>query len=198
MAAVIGNVNSRGIAGSILITGVQAALRCMVRGGIDLRHAITEVNRLFWEAGPERVYGTLLSARVNPWDHQLRYINAGHHTALIVRQCGRQHARQDYAIKHLEPNAAPLALRYGSSYRERSVPFNPGDVFITASEDIDRDAVLRAITDTRVRDWPAEIGEASRSGAARTVIIISWRHPENGHALELDHAPLELVSTTAA
>lgn len=173
--AVIGGIDSGGVAEPILTTGVQASLRCLVRQKVPLRDAVSEINRILWELAPESVNGTLLSARVDAESGKLRYINAGHHTAVVLRGSGR--------IDILEPNAPPLALNRNSCYREARLVFEPGDIFVTASGDIDLQSlnavIARTRSTSRVRDWPADIGEAFEQPGPRIVIVICYRDGES-------------------
>jgi serine phosphatase RsbU (regulator of sigma subunit) len=183
LATVIGNVDSGGIPGTILTTGLQVSLRCMVRQGVDLRNAVTEVNRILWELTPDAVHGTLLSARVNPSARSLRYINAGHHTAFVIHS-GR-------GVEYLEPNAAPLGLSRTSSYREHKIRFEPGDFFITATDDIECRDLGCIVT-------AAQTGEASTRTAARIVIVVSYRDPDEGPARCAIRIPAAPVLSVAA
>jgi serine phosphatase RsbU (regulator of sigma subunit) len=183
VAAVIGDVESSGVAGAILSTGLQSSLRCMVRQGVDLRDAVSEVNRILWELAPDAVCGTIFSARVNASENSLRYINAGHHTAFVIRRDGR--------VEYLEPNAPPLALSQGSCYREVRIRFEPGDLLISASDDID----------CRGRGSFVESGRIVESEAlvnARIVIAVSYRAPEEGPAQRMAKIPAAPVLRAAA
>lgn len=182
--AVIGGVELEGIAGSILVTGIQASLRCMVRRGVELPDAISEIDRILREMAPDAVHGTLLSARVDPAAHHLRYINAGHQTAIVMRR--------DHTVNYLEPNAAPLALSRASVYRERRIRFDPGDILVAGSREIDGEDVSRILAKMyapRLREWPAEIGETCQR-AAPVVIVVFWR--------ELDSMPAPTLAMATA
>lgn len=183
VAAVIGDVGSSGVAGTILSTGLQSSLRCMVRQGVELRDAVGEVNRILWELTPDAVYGTLFSARVNAAEHSLRYINAGHHTAFVIRRDGR--------TEYLEPNAPPLALSQGSCYREVRTRFDPGDLLIGASDDVDCRSVGRIVES-------GHIVESEALADARIVIVISYRDPEEGPARRIAGIPAQPVLRAAA
>ena len=183
VAAVVGDVDSRGVTGAILSTGLQSSLRSMVRQGVDLRDAVGEVNRILWELTPDAVYGTIFSARVNPSEHSLRYINAGHHTAFVVRRDGR--------VEYLEPNAPPLALSQRSSYREVRTRFDPGDLLISASDDIDCRNMGRLLD-------MGQIVESEAMTGARIVIVVSYRDPEEGPARRIARIPAQPVLRAAA
>jgi hypothetical protein len=183
VAAVVGDVDSRGVAGAILSTGLQSSLRCMVRQGVDLRDAVREINRILWELAPDAVYGTIFTARINASEHSLRYVNAGHHTAFVVRRDGR--------VEYLEPNAPPLALSQGSSYREVRIPFDPGDLLIGSSDDIDCRSMGRLLDG-------GQIVESEALAGARIVIVVSYRDPEDGPARLKVRIPSQPVLRAAA
>jgi hypothetical protein len=183
VAAVVGDVDISGVTGAILSTGLQSSLRCMVRQGVDLRDAVSEVNRILWELAPYAVYGTILSARINTSEHSLRYINAGHHTAFVVRRDG--------AVEYLEPNAPPLALNQGSSYREVRVGFHPGDLLISASDDIDCRGIGSLVEGGRIVESEALSG-------ARIVVVVSYRDPEEGPARRMARSPAQPALRAAA
>src|SRR5207249_8171666 len=66
---------------------------------------------------------------INPVIQQLRYINAGHEPALLVRKAsGRVH--------RLERTGAVLGLTRRDRYRERAVLMQPGDVLVIFSDGI--------------------------------------------------------------
>jgi hypothetical protein len=164
VAAVVGDVDSSGVAGTILSTGLQSSLRCMVRQGVDLRDAVSEVNRILSE-------------------HSLRYINAGHHTAFVIRRDGR--------VEYLEPNAPPLALSQGSCYREVRTRFDPGDLLISASDDVDCRSVGRIVEG-------GQIVESEALADARIVVVISYRDPEEGLARGMAKIPAQPALRAAA
>jgi hypothetical protein len=183
VAAVVGDVDSSGVAGTILSTGLQSSLRCMVRQGVDLRDAVSEVNRILWELAPDAVYGTIFSARVNASEHSLRYINAGHHTAFVIRRDGR--------VEYLEPNAPPLALSQGSCYREVRTRFDPGDLLISASDDVDCRSVGRIVEG-------GQIVESEALADARIVVVISYCDPGEGPARGMARIPAQPALRAAA
>ena len=171
---VIGAINIEGIAESILVTGVQASLRCLIRQKVAMPDAVTEINRILWELAPDSVQGALLSVRVDPKSRSLRFINAGYHTAIVLRRGN--------GVEYMEPTAPPLALSRKSSYREHRTSFCPGDVLIIANGDIPEEQLgamaSRAKSSARLRDWAAEIGEGI--GNSGVVMVISYREDEDG------------------
>jgi hypothetical protein len=174
LMAAIGNVSTEGSPGCILMTGLQACLRSLGGRGVELPDLIGEMNRMFWEIAPENTYATLFSARIDPGRERLHYVNAGHQTSLIVRDGGR--------IDRLEPNAAVLGLGRGSAYRQRTVPFGPGDTLIALSDGITEtacdSALIKMIRDcgASVLKLPARIiGLAAPRILDRTVVVAHFK-----------------------
>ena len=176
--------DSSGVAGTILSTGLQSSLRCMVRQGIDLPDAVGEINRVLWELAPDAVYGTMFSARANASEQTLRYINAGHHTAFVIRRYGR--------VDYLEPNGPPLALSPLSCYREVRIRFEPGDLLISSSDDIDCRDVASLVEGGQF------VGEDAALCGARIVIVVSYRDPEERPARRMARIPSGPVLRAAA
>jgi hypothetical protein len=183
VAVVVGDVGSKGVAGAILTAGLQSSLRCMIRQGVDLPDAVREANRILWELAPDAVYGTIFSVRINAAEHSLRYINAGHHTAFVFRREGK--------VDYLEPNAPPLALSQGSCYRELRARFGPGDLLVSASDDLDCMRLRRCVEGGHLADHEALAG-------ARIVIVVSYRDPEEGPARRAARIPPQPALRAAA
>jgi sigma-B regulation protein RsbU (phosphoserine phosphatase) len=72
-------------------------------------------------------YATLFYACVDSLRRELCYVNAGHEPALLLRK------RQSRAIT-LQSTGAILGLTHRSSYGQRTIPLEPGDVLAVFSE----------------------------------------------------------------
>jgi serine phosphatase RsbU (regulator of sigma subunit) len=176
----IGTLPMKGIAGPILMSGLQTTLHSLGTRGSDLPGMLAELNRIMWNIAPERTFATLFCARILPRDGLLHYVNAGHEAALLWRAGGR--------TERLEPHAPVLGLSRHSQFRRRTVRFEPGDALIALTEGSeagagslsggsahDRDA-------TRFRDLPGRIIEAAASlpglhNLDRTVVVVHRNHP---------------------
>jgi serine phosphatase RsbU (regulator of sigma subunit) len=166
LTAVIGSVTLTGTAGAILITGLQTCLRTLAGRGAELTDLAAEANRMLWGIAPENAYATLFSARFDRRRGQLDYTSAGHLASVIVRGDGR--------VARLEPNAAVLGLSRTSTFRPRTIAFEPGDTLIAASEGIAETLNYRELP-ARMID---EIDSAAGPGAVdRTMIVVRYRTP---------------------
>jgi sigma-B regulation protein RsbU (phosphoserine phosphatase) len=202
LIAAIGNVAAAGNPGCILMTALQACLRSLNHRGIELPDLFREVNLMFWEIAPENAHATLFAARVDPCSAQLHYVNAGHQTSLLVRQSGR--------LDRLEPNAAVLGLSRRSAYRQRTVPFGPGDTLIGLSDGIAEPARESAVVQMvqhdrgcRVRELPARIIDLVESIAAprildQTVVVVHFTCASDGGASSQLHERFAHPATAAA
>ncbi len=77
----------------------------------------------------DNCYAALFYASVDPLRRQLSYVNAGHEPALLLRK------RQNRAI-FLESTGAILGLTSRSSYGQRTIPLEPGDLLAVFSDSI--------------------------------------------------------------
>jgi len=114
---------------SLLASGLQALL-CGLSTPAAVRPAsiAAALNRSVCGAGDDS-YATLFYAWVDSLRRELCYVNAGHEPALLLR---KRHSR---AIA-LESTGAVLGLTHRSSYGQRTIPLEPGDVLAVFSEGI--------------------------------------------------------------
>ena len=87
------------------------------------------VNRAICAAPGDNSYATVFFASVDPLQRQLCYVNAGHEPALLFRK------RHNRAIL-LESTGAILGLSDRSSYGQRTIPLEPGDLLAVFSDSV--------------------------------------------------------------
>ena len=174
----IGTVAARGIAGGIMLGGALASVRTLSRPGESLLRIAMELNRTLWEMSPEDSFTSLLCAQINPSRQCLRYINAGHEPALLLRRGSDQ-------VDRLESTGAVLGLCRRGSYRELTVGFEPGDIFAAFTEGVAESMgpngvvhVLRDGPDAGVAEMAASVLDAAQSGADRTIVLVRSNQAE--------------------
>jgi hypothetical protein len=115
---------------SALASGLQTLL-CGLSAPAVVRPAsiAAALNRSVCGAAGDDSYATLFYAWVDSLRRELCYVNAGHEPALLLRK------RQSRAIA-LESTGAVLGLTHRSSYGQRTIPLEPGDVLAVFSEGI--------------------------------------------------------------
>jgi phosphoserine phosphatase RsbU/P len=82
----IADVAGKGIAAALLMSTVQASLRCqMISANRSLADVVSSMNRLLQRSTGERDYATFFLAEFNRATSALTYVNAGHNPPMLVR-----------------------------------------------------------------------------------------------------------------
>jgi sigma-B regulation protein RsbU (phosphoserine phosphatase) len=97
----LGDVSGKGVAASLLMAHLNAALRGFARSGWSPQKAIEEANRLLAGSTLASHYATLVCGRAAP-NGQVELVNAGHCSPMIVRSNG--------SVEALETSGLPLGL----------------------------------------------------------------------------------------
>jgi sigma-B regulation protein RsbU (phosphoserine phosphatase) len=167
----IGNVAPYGIPGSLMLGSAIASIRALAGRDAALSEITAELNRLLWELSPENAYSSSFCAGIDPAKRQLRYVNAGHEPALLLRlRTGR--------VERLESTGAILGLTRRSAYRERTLSFEPGDLLLAfsdgVSESVAHEQLLRLLREARdfsVQELTDQLLRAP-AGHDRTVVAV--------------------------
>jgi sigma-B regulation protein RsbU (phosphoserine phosphatase) len=128
LAVCMGAASVHGNDSSLMVAGLETLL-CGLSAHARFRPAsiARELNRSVCGAGGDGSYATLFFACVDSLRRELCYVNAGHEPALLLRK------RQSRAIA-LESTGAVLGLTQRSSYGQRTIPLEPGDLLAIFSE----------------------------------------------------------------
>jgi sigma-B regulation protein RsbU (phosphoserine phosphatase) len=82
----IADVAGKGIAAALLMSTVQASLRCQfISGTRSLVDIVSSMNRLLQRSSGEGSYATFFLAEFNELTRALTYVNAGHNPPMLVR-----------------------------------------------------------------------------------------------------------------
>jgi phosphoserine phosphatase RsbU/P len=126
----IGEISERSAGAPIIQSGLQAVLRSMsALVSADVAAVVRKLNQSVCDIAPQSIYATLFCAFVDPSRQQLCYVNAGHETALLFH-------RGSQRLRRLECSGAVLGLTTRSSYRQRMIPVEPGDVLVAFTDGI--------------------------------------------------------------
>ena len=122
----IADVAGKGIAAALLMSTVQASLRCqLVSENRSLAEVVSSMNRLLQRSTGDGGYATFFLAGFNRATRALTYVNAGHNPPMLVR--GRVASRG----KAGEPLELPEASRYSSKH---AVGRSAGQAVLVAEE----------------------------------------------------------------
>jgi serine phosphatase RsbU (regulator of sigma subunit) len=90
LGLVIGDVMGKGMAAALLMANLQANLRSQVGFAKDEpRRLLQSVNQLFCENSPDSAFASLFFADYDDQTGDLRYVNCGHLSALVMRHDGQ-------------------------------------------------------------------------------------------------------------
>jgi sigma-B regulation protein RsbU (phosphoserine phosphatase) len=176
----IGSVAAHGLPGGIILGRALGSVRALASRGESLVQIALELNRTMWELSPEGLFTSFLCAHVDPSSRRLRYVNAGHEPALLL------HGRSGH-VEQLDPTGAVLGLSCRSVYRERLVPFEPGDLLAAYTEGVAESTggpsrvlrLLREDLDCGVQDLAARVLAAGDSLGDRTIVLVRSHNAED-------------------
>lgn len=97
----LGDVSGKGIPASLLMATVRTALRVQAENIYAMRDVVGRVNRAVYEDTRPDEFVTLFYGVLNGDSGVLTYVNAGHNTALLVRQ---------NEVVRLEPGGPPIGI----------------------------------------------------------------------------------------
>ena len=113
----VADVSGKGVAASLLMAHIQAALRSLVGAGVPLAGLIDRVNSQLLEANLSTHYATLAFGRAEA-DGTIELVNAGHCSPLVLRKG---------EIERLDPTGLPIGLFEGRPYAIKRFRLEPGD-----------------------------------------------------------------------
>lgn len=203
----IGDVFGQSACANFITAGLQASARALASKACPGIPAIVEeLNRILWDLCADNLQITFFLAQIDSEHRELRYVNAGHEPALLVRDKARR-------IVPLVPTGAILGMLPDSLYEQRTYAFDPGDFLVALTDgvadatDSDDCAIHERVLLTALRrnpkasasDLVGRILEAIETlpndivlPDDRTVIVARMLVPEVTDARE-DHGEAQLV-----
>jgi sigma-B regulation protein RsbU (phosphoserine phosphatase) len=128
----IGDVSGKGVAAALIMANLQGSLRArLLHPGMGPRPLIRSLNRLLYEASHDHVFASLFYGEYDPESRVLRYVNAGHHPPLVVRQNSG-----GVSILRLKSDGVPVGVIPDAEYEEMSCLLQPGDLFVAFTDGI--------------------------------------------------------------
>jgi serine phosphatase RsbU (regulator of sigma subunit) len=130
VALLLGDVSGKGVPAALLAGVVQGAIRVRDWHSSPASHeeAARDLNELLLERASGDRYTTLFWCYYDQLAQRLYYINAGHCPPLLVRR--------NSSIVALDEGGTVLGLIPGATYRQASVPIEPGDLLIIFSDGV--------------------------------------------------------------
>ncbi len=126
-AAVVADVSGKGIAASLLASLLQGAFFLGSGPDASLADTLARINRYVCERSGQTRFVTLFALVVDE-SGTMRWSNAGHCSALVVRRSG--------SVEPLRANSRPLGLFEDSEFVEDTCQLEPGDKVLVYSDGV--------------------------------------------------------------
>ncbi len=122
----IADVAGHGIAASLHMASIQAALRSLAPLSSSPVEISQRVHRLFIHNSQFTTFVTLFLGAYNPQTHLLTYVNAGHNPPLLLRGAGGFWP----SIEWLAPTSPAIGLVEEGQFYQQEISLAPGDALL--------------------------------------------------------------------
>ncbi len=123
----IGDISGKGISAAILMANLQAVLRTLIETSQSPVEVCSRLNHHFHQVTDPSRFATFFYADWNVQDRRLTYVNAGHHSPVLIGSCGGQ---------RLEYGGLPLGMFQDSEFQAGEVALQPGDLLVLYSDGV--------------------------------------------------------------
>jgi len=133
LAVLLGDVSGKGVPAALLMARLSGEARVSMLTKADVAAAITHLNEQLMMANLEDRYVTLSAAVVDPKQHRVELVSAGHLSPWVYRSDGKK------LVKVFEKDTGdfPVGWVPGHRYSAFSVELEPGDSLIVYTDGIE-------------------------------------------------------------
>lgn len=116
----VADVAGKGLASAIVSTAFRSAFRASVGAGLPLAELVSRLNHQHCDEGDEARmrYVTGIFLKLDPNNHRLEVVNAGHNSGFLLSPDGQLH--------ELKASATPIGILPIAEYRAETLSFPPG------------------------------------------------------------------------
>ena len=117
---VVGDVAGKGLTSALVGSSFRAGFRAMVHSNLSLLEIATQMNQIHYNEGAEARsrYVTAIFMRLDPSNHVLEVVNAGHNPAFLVGEDGR--------LTRIGATGTPIGMLPFSTYVPHTFTLDPG------------------------------------------------------------------------
>jgi phosphoserine phosphatase RsbU/P len=122
VAVVLADVSGKGVAAALVMSKLSAEVRYSLASEPTAAKAVDQINNSFCHSGWEDRFATFVLALLDPREHKVTIVNAGHMPPLLRRSPGH--------VEEVAPEISglPLGVAEGSSYDSREMSLGPGEM----------------------------------------------------------------------
>lgn len=121
----IADVAGKGLHAALLTAKLQSTLRALAFDEPSPSRLVSRVNTIFHRDSPAHLFASLFYVELTENNSSLRYVNAGHLPALIVR---------NGTVEETNRGDAAVGLMRTVSYAEHNATLNSGNLFVLYSD----------------------------------------------------------------
>ncbi len=164
----LGDVAGKGLGAAMLSAKLQATFRALVPDSVALDELGNRVNAIFVGDNIQNRYATLFYTVLEHDSTQMRYINAGHNPAYLLRGAVDSTGTTN-GLEELCASSYPIGMFDPADYEERVVEMRSGDLLLIYSDGLTEatnargeefgEDRLRALLPALRGHEPAEVGK---------------------------------------
>ena len=122
------DVSGKGIAASLVTAYIEAVSSAPIEDGQTPEEVFARVSRKLYRRTPHERFATALLAVLDPAAATIRFANAGHNPALLLRADG--------TTEQLDATGIPLGLMPAAEYTSEALEMMPGDLLVLYTDGI--------------------------------------------------------------
>lgn len=122
LGVAIADSSGKGIPASLIMAAFRASLKAEIRNNYTIRTIFNKVNYLLFESLERENYVTAVYGVLDTKSKILTFSNGGHNPPILYRPNG--------TIEYLTEGGIALGMFPNSTYEERSIPLNKGEVIV--------------------------------------------------------------------
>lgn len=131
LGILVGDVSGKGVSAALVMTRFSAESRACLRTEADLAAAVRQLNHLMQPLGQTGRFITLAAMQLDPLQHTVALVNAGHPRPLLLRRATGEIIELDH-----EEDGPVLGVFEDYAYRAHQVLLHPGDVVVLFSDGV--------------------------------------------------------------
>lgn len=125
----VGDVSGKGVSSALFMAKIMSDLQSRVRYHGEIIPALQDVNRSILRRSRRGMFVTLLIIVLDKADGTVRFVNAGHHPAIIKRKGSDR-------LKKFNATGVPLGITSDSGIQEQKAILKPGDTIVLYTDGV--------------------------------------------------------------
>jgi phosphoserine phosphatase RsbU/P len=125
----VGDVSGKGLGAALLMSHLIASMRVLYDEELPLPDLAAKVHREIMRSSDARSYATLFIGRIDPREHRLDYVNAGHNPPYVI-------VAGESAPSTLDPTSMPIGLFEEAEFEMASREIPPGALIAVFSDGV--------------------------------------------------------------